>query len=256
MRRIVTFFIFSLPLYTFAQHRDTTFKLYSRFVTDSFKINVAQIIKIPSEKSFFPVYTLDGDETFAGTKFALGSLSNLSKNIIIISIGYGATYGQKGNMRDRDYSPIKTDTSSGRKFLQFLNKELIPFVEKKYEVNKERTLIGYSAGANFCLYTLLTNQTMFTNYLAGSIGSSLDSGYIFSKLKKVKLKNFHTRLFVSSGSKEQWATEKMNRILDSLPYKTKGLISVKRQIFDGQEHGMMGAFTFLKASLTWTFVDN
>ncbi len=256
MRHIITLFFFSIPVFASAQKQDTAFMLNSVFVKDSFKISIGQIIKSPSDKILFPVYTLDGDETFVGTKFALNSLSSLTKNILIVSIGYGATYGQKGNMRDRDYSPIKADTSSGNKFLQFISKELIPLVEKKYDLKKERTLIGYSAGANFCLYTLLTHQKIFTNYLAGSIGSSLDSNYIFNKLKKVKLKKMQTKLFISSGSKENWATEKLNSIISNLTNKNKNLISIKQQIFDGQEHGKIGAFAFLKESLKWIFIDN
>ncbi|MBC7938133.1 MAG: alpha/beta hydrolase [Rhizobacter sp.] len=256
MRRLIVVFISAIPFCTLAQERDTTFKLNSVFVNDSFKITIGQIIKTPSDKTFFPVYTLDGDETFTGSKFALNALNNLAKNILIVSIGYGAKYGQKTNMRDRDYSPIKTDTSSGKKFLQFISEELIPFMEKKFELRNERTLVGYSAGANFCLYTLFTNQKIFTNYLAGSIGSSLDSNYIFDKIGKAKLRKLKTRLFISSGSKENWATEKMISILYSLTNKNQNLISIKQRVFDGQEHGIMGAYTFLKESLRWTFIEN
>jgi uncharacterized protein len=256
MRYLITLYFFVIPFCTVAQQRDTSFKIYSTCVNDSFKINIGQIIKAPSDKAFFPVYTLDGDETFTGTKFALNALTDLTKNILIVSIGYGAGYGQKTNRRDRDYSPISSDTSSGKKSLQFISNELIPFIEGNFELKSERTLIGYSAGANFCLYTLLTNQKLFSNYLAGSIGSSLDSNYMFNAIRKRKLQKLRTRLFISSGSKEIWATEKMNDILHSLTKKNKELISIKQQVFDGQEHGLMGAFTFLKESLRWTFIEN
>jgi len=84
--------------------------------------------------------------------------------------------------RTRDLTPTVIKTKYGMpfngpsggagQFIQFLQKELIPYVDKTYRVTGYRTLIGHSYGGLFTIYTLLTNSDLFANYLA--IDPSLD----------------------------------------------------------------------------------
>lgn len=73
------------------------------------------------------------------------------------------------NLRDRDLTPTKfpdVDNSGGAaNYLAFFEKELLPYINKKYRTNGENGLFGGSFGGLFTLYTLLERQNMFRFYV-------------------------------------------------------------------------------------------
>lgn len=63
-------------------------------------------------------------------------------------------------------------TGGAEKFTQFIQDELIPYIEGKYATTSYRTLIGHSYGGLFTINTLINHPHLFENYLA--IDPSLD----------------------------------------------------------------------------------
>jgi len=64
------------------------------------------------------------------------------------------------------------------KFLDFIAKELIPFIESNYRVSTgERCLGGYSYGGLFSLYTLFTRLSSLLNTLPEALPSHLEMDY-------------------------------------------------------------------------------
>jgi predicted alpha/beta superfamily hydrolase len=64
---------------------------------------------------------------------------------------------------------IDVRTGGAGLFLDFISKELIPFIETNYRVSPDdRCLGGYSLGGLFSLYTMFTQPGLFTKYYAGS----------------------------------------------------------------------------------------
>lgn len=66
----------------------------------------------------------------------------------------------------------KTDTMSSRggaeKYLSFIEQELIPELEKKYNINSFRILAGHSLGGLFALYTMHKSPNLFSAIIAAS----------------------------------------------------------------------------------------
>lgn len=62
----------------------------------------------------------------------------------------------------------KTVVGGAEKFLRFLEKELIPFVNEEYRTSTTRTLYGVSASATFSIFTMVTQPTVFDAYVAAS----------------------------------------------------------------------------------------
>ena len=56
-------------------------------------------------------------------------------------------------------------TGGSAKFISFLAKELLPFIEKKYKVNASKTIIGQSLGGLLATTVLLKNPGLFDNYI-------------------------------------------------------------------------------------------
>lgn len=57
-------------------------------------------------------------------------------------------------------------TGGGDVFISFLEKELLPYIEKKYPVSSSRKLIGHSIGGLQVINILLKHKEPFENYIA------------------------------------------------------------------------------------------
>ena len=68
--------------------------------------------------------------------------------------------------------PFNEENGEADTFSEFIETELIPFIETNYPVTNFRTLIGHSYGGLFAIHTLINHPHLFSNYLA--IDPSLD----------------------------------------------------------------------------------
>jgi predicted alpha/beta superfamily hydrolase len=129
----------------------------------------------PSQK--YPVaFILDG-ELFLPTVLDVQNYysGGFTPEMVLVGIS-----NSKNRVRDLTTSKISTKygmpfnerNGEADKFLEFLEKELVPYIEKKYPVTNYRTFIGHSYGGLFTLYTLINQPDLFVNYLA--IDPSLD----------------------------------------------------------------------------------
>lgn len=63
---------------------------------------------------------------------------------------------------------ITTDCTKYDQFRLFLERELMPGIEKKYRTNGQRTLYQRALSGSFALYVLLTKPNLFHQYVAAS----------------------------------------------------------------------------------------
>jgi predicted alpha/beta superfamily hydrolase len=123
-----------------------------------------------NDKSRYPVvYLLDGEEYLGFVSEAVKILSVPSMNgmgkmpeCIVVGIG--------SNDRNRDltpalqgnWTPPRASSSGGAdKFLEHLEKELIPLVESKYRTQPYRILIGHSLGGLLLFHAMVTKPGLF-----------------------------------------------------------------------------------------------
>jgi predicted alpha/beta superfamily hydrolase len=123
-------------------------------------------------KSTYPVlYLLDGPDHFHALT---GMLKNLGQNSLVPKMVVVAI---PNTDRTRDLTPTHVDhmlgdssfvrtSGGGDKFLEFMEKELIPYVEEKYPVTSYRTFVGHSFGGLTAVYALLSFPHLFSNYVA------------------------------------------------------------------------------------------
>ena len=123
-------------------------------------------------KTTYPVlYLLDGPGHFHAVS---GLLHNLGENAIVPKM---VVVGIPNTDRTRDLTPTHVDvmfgdssfvrtSGGGDKFLEFMEKELIPYVEGKYPVTGYRTFVGHSFGGLASIYALFTRPELFNNYIS------------------------------------------------------------------------------------------
>jgi hypothetical protein len=183
-------------------------------------------------------------------------------DLVIVGIGYPIRdMADWAALRTRDLTPTNdpgTDStwakilaeSSGRKyevksggallFLNFIVKELIPFVESNYRVSSsDRGLGGYSDGGLFTLFALFTHPEAFDRYFAGSPSLDYDNGILFNYENEFALthKNLKATIFLSAGSLENDGTienmKKMSEVLQSRNYQG---LTLNSYVFPGESH--------------------
>lgn len=125
----------------------------------------------PEKNQKYPVvYILDG-EVLLPTVSNVQDFYNggFTPEMVLVGIS-----NNKHRTRDLTTSTIDNNDENGEaeNFSNFIETELIPFIENKYQVNNFRTLIGHSYGGLFTIYTLINHPQLFSNYIA--IDPSLD----------------------------------------------------------------------------------
>jgi len=125
--------------------------------------------------SKYPVlYLLDGDAHFYSVTGMIKQLSTINGNDITPDM---VVVGITNNDRTRDLTPTHVVESSGdstftktsgggKNFLNFIEKELIPHIEKNYPASSYRTFVGHSLGGLTVVDALVDRPDLFNNYVA------------------------------------------------------------------------------------------
>lgn len=121
-------------------------------------------------KPGYPVlYVLDGDGYFLSLVTMIRQLAVINGNTVfpeMIIVGIPNTPGH----RTRDLTPSASAfdplSGGGEAFTAFMEKELIPYIDKNYATAPYRTLIGHSFGGLMVINTLLKHTDLFSSYVA------------------------------------------------------------------------------------------
>lgn len=228
-------------------------------------------IKLPtsyynSPQKVYPVwYLTDANRSFpmvANMVSIFEVPKNSIREILVIGIGYKIKdLADWGSWRTRDLTPTNIpalDTSwakmltlmTGRqfvvksggasKFLEFITKELFPFIESNYRVSKtDRGIGGYSYGGLFSLFVLFKQPELFSIYYAGSPSIDYDKGVLFNYEKDYELthKDLNAKLFMSAGgSEDSLMVVNMQKMAELLRSRNYTGLKVETQVFPGENH--------------------
>lgn len=117
----------------------------------------------------------DGDDQFpsAVEAYQKERASRHVPPLLLIGVGYGATYSKPENRRGRDYTPTPHSdepTSGGADaFVQFLCFTLWPELARRHPLRDDvRGIGGHSLGSLLALHALWQEPRFFTHYLASA----------------------------------------------------------------------------------------
>jgi len=153
-----------------------SFALEPRAGGEAYRIYVGLPLSYGREpqRDYPVVYGLDAEVGFASavgiTRFL--ALAEEIPEVIVIGIGYGADFATWQKRRVVDLTPVPVSTSPGSgqaaRFLDFIERELIPLIDRRYRTARDRTLTGYSHGGLFGTYALFHRPGLFQRYILGS----------------------------------------------------------------------------------------
>jgi predicted alpha/beta superfamily hydrolase len=92
-------------------------------------------------------------------------------------------------------------TGHSDKFIAFIEKELQPFIEKKYKTNSSKTIIGESLGGLLATEILLKKPTLFNKYIIISPSLWWDNGSLLKQTSVLFQEDFsqETEIYIGVG---------------------------------------------------------
>lgn len=145
-----------------------TVKIFSKILNEERTIYISLPIGYEQSKKRYPVfYSTDGDAERVLKDG--GMIHYLEPDQIPEMIAVFIPNTDRG--RDLSVYPLEQLPNSGGagNFLKFITEELIPYIDGNYRTTDYRILAGYSAGAEFTFYSLLSKTESFNAVIAGSL---------------------------------------------------------------------------------------
>jgi len=208
----------------------------------------------------FPIYyVLDANAvfgTFTETMRVQSKGPRRQEPAIIVGIGYDSEAPIVTERRfldftlpaaDHEMPPPKNNKAwpangGVEVFLDFIEQELKPSIEKMTKVNQQRqALFGHSLGGFLVLYTLCTRPKLFQYYAAGSPSVWWKNSVIFEYAKRfiAKEAQYSTsakRLFVGVGSEEREHMVNGGEQIYQMFASDQSTVRAKFSCFEGENH--------------------
>jgi hypothetical protein len=100
-------------------------------------------------------------------------------------------------------------TGHSDNFIAFIEKELQPYIQRKYQTNTSKTLIGESLGGLLAAEILLKKPTLFNKYIIVSPSIWWNNGSILDQDSEILQKSFsqQTQVYIAVGKEGLTPTE-------------------------------------------------
>lgn len=264
-------------------------------VAQTFKIQVMRPARRRNDSRRYPVvYVTDGNwvfDMFKSISYLLQMSPDDSPPFILVGIGYPSECPHAGRtLRSRDFlaPPYPKwgledradymrrnavpeyegvllpergtqESQGGEDFRNFMERELIPFVDDRFEtIPGDRTYFGHSGGGYFGLFTMFTRPALFKNYIVSSPGVIYDGiapggiRYDNNEFGLQMVRDFARsgqsmdgiRLYLSAGADEEFEpvianwrlTSSLQRLIKVFKNAAIPGLSLMTEIFPGETH--------------------
>jgi uncharacterized protein len=209
-----------------------------------------------SARTYSVIYLLDGsaDEDFIHVVGLVQFCNFPWVNSLPKSIVVGITNVDR--KRDFTYpTTIAQDkkdfptTGSSEKFIQFIENELLPYIQKKYKCNASKMLIGQSLGGLLATEVLFKKPYLFTHYAILSPSLWWDNESLL-KVKPQLLENKFlqkTQIFIAVGKEGKVMEGDAKQLYTVLRTPNKASLKVGYQFFANKNHASIAHEAIYKA---------
>lgn len=158
--------------------------------------------------------------------------------VILVGISFIATENDWIELRKKDFLPPRTDSdtvSGSMNFLNFISKELIPYVQEHYPADpSDRGIFGHSLGGLFATWVLKEEPNLFKRIGIGSPSLWYNDSKLLKDPKLAEhIANLNDqKIFVeygsSEGEKQKTGAESLFELLN-----TNKNIQLRKFVLDG-----------------------
>jgi len=178
-----------------------------------------------NENKYPVLYILDGQRFFLHSVGLHTSFTRFKLTSKFIVVGIKNKYPQRFGHFSR----------GAIEFSNFIEKELITFIDDNFRTTDERWLFGWEYAGSFALKNMLEKPTLFQAYFLASpypiepILEKLDTTLSFEKA-------LATSVYFSISPKEGVVKEGTDKLAEVLKNKKNNLLQVVYQILENEEH--------------------
>ena len=206
-----------------------------------------------SSQAHYPVlYLTDGDiqgPHTAGTIDYLAKFEQIPQMIVV-----GIVNPTKTRVRDLTITPLDKQNpnqlENADRFLDFVEKEVIPFVKQQYRTLDYQILSGTSHGGQFAINTLVKRPDLFHGIIAISPSLYWNNRQLLGLAEQaLKSNQLQGHLYVSIANEESTMTEPYQQFLDLLASYPSGKLVATSQTFSNETHNttvLQGQYAGLK----------
>ncbi len=149
--------------------------------------------------------------------------------------------GIQNTNRTRDLTPSKTErggSGGGDKFLDLLEKEVIPLVEKNYRTERFRIFAGHSLGGLTAIYAFSSRPDMFDAYIAASPVLHWDKDFVIKRSEEAfkQRKQWKKTVYIGLGNEPDYV-KGYNTYKDLLKKADPDGLVYEFQQFTAENHG-------------------
>ncbi|MDE0561263.1 alpha/beta hydrolase-fold protein [Algoriphagus sp. NF] len=205
-----------------------------------------------SYKEYPLLIVLDGDSHFNTTSTMVRYMSSdryrswKAPEMIVVGI--------QNVDRRRDYTPEKiitvreNNSGGGEKFLQFLEKELIPYLDQNYRTTPYRILFGHSLSGLLATHSYMKEESAFHAFIAvdPSFGT-WDSETMDRKLDNLTQKPFDRYIYFATanwGKRNFRNRDRHMRLFEGLKSKSTEEFHAKLEYFENESHASVPLIAF------------
>ena len=161
--------------------------------------------------------------------------------MVIVGITWGGKNPDYDKLRAHDFTPtdVSNDGTFGNasKFLSFISKELIPYVEGKFRVRQDdRTLIGSSYGGLFSLYAMFQEPAVFNRFIFTSPAIQWDNKFLHTLNNKFAEQHSELSAKVFAGIGEYENVKEFQEFIDEVKAKNYKNFEMQTMVVQGMGH--------------------
>ncbi len=148
--------------------------------------------------------------------------------------------------RERDFTVMKIKTKrentmgGGRNFLNFIEKELIPYLDKNYRTEPHRILVGHSLGGLLTLNSYMDENSLFNGYMAIDPSIWWDEQMMTEKVDSIQPASFKKKLYIATANQGEANYERNKKRHDRfyalMNRRAQEPLQVKIQYFENEDH--------------------
>lgn len=179
-----------------AQDAPVTVSIQSKVLSETRTILVRTPPSYGNGGRAYPVlYMTDGARQIGHTVATVDFLAREGRMPEVIVVGINNT--DRAVDRTRDLTPTHIDrmpganagfnvesSGGGDRFLDYVEKEVIPYVEKNYRTQPFRAFAGHSFGGLFAMHAFFTRPQLFNGVIAVSPTLTWDNHYVYKRAQE------------------------------------------------------------------------
>jgi len=214
--------------------------IYSKILNEKRTIRV-HVPEGDKDQRYPVLYILDGEDHFLSAVGITEEMSGVIPPMIVVGID-----NMGFNTRERDMTPTVdakiAHSGGGENFINFMKRELIPYVESKYPIAQYRVYSGHSLAGLAVVNTLFNHTDLFNAYIA--LDPSVwwdDQRWIKNQEPKLSTNNFKDKsLYVAIANNIPPGLDTVSVLKSTNPMSmlTRALIPFVHTVRDAKPAGL------------------